>query len=157
MALADLESGDDRLATLSAGWPPRKTRQDQHGLLSMNHLVSRRAVLRSGAAAAFTAGIRLTAAKARSPAFSLPIGLPGEYLGDGFLIRHGYACENTWYNPGWLHTGEDFYLPDGNAARAGVYAVAGGEIVFAGSEYPGLVVIVTATPSHTRPPKRSKP
>jgi murein DD-endopeptidase MepM/ murein hydrolase activator NlpD len=63
-------------------------------------------------------------------------------LGDGFLIRHGYACENTWYNPGWLHTAEDFYLPNGNTAGAGVYAVADGEIAFAGSEYPGLVVIV---------------
>ncbi len=63
-------------------------------------------------------------------------------LGDGFLIRHGYACENTWYNAGWLHTAEDFYIPDGNAAGAGVYAVADGEVVFAGSEYPGRVVIV---------------
>jgi murein DD-endopeptidase MepM/ murein hydrolase activator NlpD len=76
------------------------------------------------------------------PTFSLPIGLPGQVLGDGFLIRHGYCCENTWYNSGWLHTAEDFYLPNGNTAGAGVYAVADGEIVFAGSEYPGLVVIV---------------
>ncbi len=33
-------------------------------------------------------------------------------------------------------------MPDGNAAGASVYAVGDGEIVFAGSEYPGLVVIV---------------
>lgn len=108
----------------------------------MNHHVSRRTVLRCGAAVVLAARIRMTAAQASSPAYSLPIGLPGEILGDGFLIRHGYACENTWYNPGWLHTAEDFYVPDGNAAGAHVYAVADGEIVFAGSEYPGLVVVV---------------
>ncbi len=108
----------------------------------MNHLMSRRTVVRSSAAAVLAARVHRTAAQASSPAFTLPIGLPGEHLGDGFLIRHGYACENVWYNPGWLHTAEDFYVPDGNAAGAGVYAVADGEIVFAGSEYPGLVVIV---------------
>lgn len=74
--------------------------------------------------------------------FSYPIGLVDDVLGNGFLMRHGYATENTWYNPGWLHTGEDWYLPDGNTAGTGVYAVADGEVVFAGSEYPGLVVIV---------------
>jgi len=93
-------------------------------------------------AAAFAATLRPAVAQQAGFAFSLPIGQPGQILGDGFLIRHGYATENTWYNPGWLHTAEDFYLPDGNAAGAGVYAVADGEIVFAGSEYPGLVVIV---------------
>ena len=108
----------------------------------MKHLVSRRSVVRGAAAAALAARIHKTAARVSPPAFTLPIGLPGEHLGDGFLIRHGYACENTWYNPGWLHTAEDIYLPDGNAAGAGVYAVADGDIVFAGSEYPGLVVVV---------------
>ena len=68
----------------------------------MNHLVSRRTVLRSGTAAAIAARVRKTAAQASVPAYSLPIGLPGRMLGDGFLIRHGYACENTWYNPGRL-------------------------------------------------------
>jgi hypothetical protein len=86
--------------------------------------------------------VHSAAAQSAGPAFSLPIGLPDRVLGDGFLIRHGYACENPWYNPGWLHTAEDYYLPDRNTAGAGVYAVADGEIVFAGSEYPGLVVIV---------------
>ncbi len=104
--------------------------------------VSRRAVLQGGIAAALATRLRPTMAQASLPAYSLPIGLPGQVLGDGFLIRHGYACENTWYNTGWLHTAEDFYLPNGNTAGAGVYAVADGEIVFAGSEYPGLVVIV---------------
>ena len=48
-------------------------------------------------------------------------------------------CE---YHHGWLHTGEDWYLPDGETGGLGVYAAAAGEVVFAGSEYPGLVVIV---------------
>jgi hypothetical protein len=42
-----------------------------------------------------------------APVFSYPIGWPGELPGDGFRIRHGYATENTWYNPGYWHTGED--------------------------------------------------
>jgi hypothetical protein len=59
------------------------------------------------------------------------------------LIRHGFTCENTWYNTGWWHTGEDWYLTDGQeSAGVGVFAVADGQVVFAGSEYPGRVVIV---------------
>ncbi len=108
----------------------------------MGRLASRRAVLGGSIAAALAARRRPTSAQASALAFTPPIGLPGRVLGDGFFVRHGYACENTWYNAGWLHTGEDFYLPNGNTAGAGVYAVADGEIVFAGSEYPGLVVIV---------------
>ncbi len=46
------------------------------------------------------------------------------------------------YHHGWLHTGEDWYLPEEETGGMGVYAVAAGEVVFAGSEYPGLVVIV---------------
>jgi murein DD-endopeptidase MepM/ murein hydrolase activator NlpD len=74
--------------------------------------------------------------------FSLPIGLPGRVLGDGFIVRHGYATENTWYNPGWLHAGEDWYLLEGDTAGAGIYAIADGEVAFTGSDYPGRVVIV---------------
>jgi murein DD-endopeptidase MepM/ murein hydrolase activator NlpD len=74
--------------------------------------------------------------------FSYPIGMPGRPLGDGFFIRHGYATENTWYNPGYWHTGEDWYAIDGDTAGAGVYAIAGGEVVYAGANYPGRVVIV---------------
>ena len=37
--------------------------------------------------------------------YSYPIGVPGRPLGDGFFIRHGYTVENTWYNPGYWHTG----------------------------------------------------
>jgi murein DD-endopeptidase MepM/ murein hydrolase activator NlpD len=77
-----------------------------------------------------------------SATYGYPIGFPGQPLGDGLLIRHGYATENTWYNPGWWHSGEDWYVPEGETAGLGVYAVAAGEVVFAGSEYPGLVIIV---------------
>jgi murein DD-endopeptidase MepM/ murein hydrolase activator NlpD len=80
--------------------------------------------------------------QAVAPAYSYPMGFPGRPLGDVLLVRHGYATENTWYNPGWLHTGEDWYLPEGETGGLGVYAAAAGEVVFAGSEYPGLVVII---------------
>ena len=43
------------------------------------------------------------AAQPSAPAWSYPMGFPGRPLGDGLLVRHGYATENTWYNPGWLY------------------------------------------------------
>ena len=49
-----------------------------------------------------------TAQPAQAPAFSYPMGLPGQPLGDSLLMRHGYACENTWFLPGWWHTGENW-------------------------------------------------
>jgi hypothetical protein len=63
-------------------------------------------------------------------------------LGDGFFIRHGDQVENTWYNPGYWHTGEDWYAIEGDTAGARVYAIADGEVVYAGSNYPGRVVII---------------
>jgi hypothetical protein len=71
--------------------------------------------------------------------------MPGQPLGDGFFIRHGYAAENTWYNPGYWHTGEDWYAVAGDTAGARVYAIAAGEVVYAGANYPGRVVIVRHT------------
>jgi murein DD-endopeptidase MepM/ murein hydrolase activator NlpD len=91
------------------------------------------------------AGSRPVAAFAQEPefpAFSYPIGDPGQPLGDGFVIRHGYATENTWYLPGYLHAGEDWYRIEGDTAGASVYAIGAGEVVFAGSDYPGRVVII---------------
>ena len=105
-------------------------------------LLTRRSVLRAAGVAALAGGFRPASAQDATPEFSYPIGLPGRVLGDGFVVRHGYATENTWYNPGWWHTAEDWYLTDGDTAGAGVYAIAAGDVVFAGSEYPGLVVIV---------------
>ena len=75
--------------------------------------------------------------------WSLPIRDAGGIPGDGFVVRHAFATENTWYNPGWWHTAEDWYRLDGaETAGADVRAVADGEVVFAGSDYPGRVVVV---------------
>jgi murein DD-endopeptidase MepM/ murein hydrolase activator NlpD len=68
--------------------------------------------------------------------------MPDKPIGDGFFIRHGAQVENTWYNPGYWHTGEDWYAIEGDTAGAHVYAIADGEVVYAGSNYPGRVVIV---------------
>jgi Peptidase family M23 len=105
---------------------------------------TRRTVVRLMAAAGLLTRIDSLPARAQTvaPVYSYPMGFPGRPLGDGLLVRHGYATENTWYNPGWLHTGEDWYLPEGETGGLGVYAAAAGEVIFAGSEYPGLVVIV---------------
>jgi murein DD-endopeptidase MepM/ murein hydrolase activator NlpD len=77
-----------------------------------------------------------------APQWSYPIGVSGGVAGDGFWMRHGYATENTWFNPGYWHTGEDWYALEGDTAGAEVRAVAPGEVVYAGSNYPGRVVIV---------------
>jgi hypothetical protein len=107
---------------------------------------TRRSFVRLMAAAGLLSRVDARPARAQprtaAPAYSYPIGFPGRPLGDGLLVRHGYATENTWYNPGWLHTGEDWYLPEGETGGMEVYAAAAGEVIFAGSEYPGLVVIV---------------
>lgn len=77
-----------------------------------------------------------------TPAWSYPIGLPGRPPGDGFFVRHGFQVENTWFNPGYWHTGEDWYAIAADTAGVEVYAVADGEVVYVGSNYPGRVVIV---------------
>lgn len=89
-------------------------------------------------------GVSNVAARAqeREPAFSYPMGVPSQPLGDGLFIRIAYAAENARYYPGWWHTGENWHRLDGDTAGLPVYAVSDGEVVFAGSEYPGLVVIV---------------
>lgn len=71
-----------------------------------------------------------------------PIGWVGETPGDGFQMGHGFACENTWFSPGWWHTGEDWYAVDRDTGDALIYAVAPGEVVYAGCDYPGQVVII---------------
>jgi murein DD-endopeptidase MepM/ murein hydrolase activator NlpD len=76
------------------------------------------------------------------PAFGYPIGAPGRPPGDGFFVRHGEAVENTWFNPGWWHAGEDWYAIEGDTAGAAVLAAAAGEVVYVGANYPGRVVIV---------------
>jgi murein DD-endopeptidase MepM/ murein hydrolase activator NlpD len=85
-------------------------------------------------------------AQETAPRFQYPISWPDEFPGDGFFIRHGYACENTWFSPGNLHTGEDWYAIEGETAGAEVHAVAAGTVVFAESDYPGRVVIIEHEP-----------
>ena len=89
---------------------------------------------------------RHATAQSIAPAFSYPVGIPGRPLGDGFIVRHGYACENTIVQVGWLHTAEDWYLAEGEGGGSRIYAVAAGEVVFAGYDYPGLVVIIQHAP-----------
>lgn len=75
--------------------------------------------------------------------WSLPIRLPGEVPGDGLLIRHGFACENTWFSPGHWHTAEDWYRADDlDTAGAEILAVTDGEVLWIGSDYPGRVVLI---------------
>jgi hypothetical protein len=102
---------------------------------------ARRTILHALAAAAVVSGGPLARAQA-APGYGYPMGYPGRVLGDGLLIRHGYAVENVPYYPGWWHTGENWHAADGASAGLGVYAVAGGEVVYAGFDYPGRVVIV---------------
>lgn len=129
-----------------------------HPDLASTH--SRRALLAAGAGALGV--VALGGGGGGGSALALPAlhqefeGIAGQALpirwadgrpGDGFLIRHGYATENTWYNPGWWHTGEDWYaLDDAETGGAEVVAVAPGVVVFVGSEYPGRVVIVQHKP-----------
>ena len=79
--------------------------------------LSRRSVVAT-ALAGVAARMSVAAQSSNAVNFSLPIGLPGNVAGDRFFIRHGYACENSWYNPGSWHTGEDWYLIDGDTAGA---------------------------------------
>ena len=105
--------------------------------------VSRREVIRAFgvgvAASAFPAAAR---GQAPGPVYGYPMGIPGQPLGDGLFVRVAYAAENARYYPGWWHTGENWHRLEGETAGLGVYAVADGEVVFAGAEYPGRVVIV---------------
>lgn len=108
----------------------------------MPHCLTRRGVVGATLATVLSFCLPEVEAQAAAPAYSYPLGFPGRPLGDGAVIRHGYATENTWYLPGWWHTGEDWYLVAGDTAGTPVHAAAAGEIVFAGSDYPGRVVIV---------------
>ncbi len=50
-----------------------------------------------------SAGRSVSGAELSMSRFSYPIAVPGRLPGDGFFVRHGYAVENTWYLPGYLH------------------------------------------------------
>ena len=105
--------------------------------------LSRRTLLTAAASAGLGAADYTSTTAQTGPAFTLPIGWEGMIPGDGTIIRHAFDVENTSLYPGWWHTGENWYLDfDGNSAGAPVYAVADGTVVFAGSDYPGRVVII---------------
>lgn len=108
----------------------------------MNHRISRRSLAAGTVVTAFGLRMPPVLAEQTQRNWTLPIGYPGDVLGDGFFVRHGFATENTWFNPGWWHTAEDYYALAGETGGAGVYAVADGEVVFAGYDYPGPVVII---------------
>jgi murein DD-endopeptidase MepM/ murein hydrolase activator NlpD len=74
--------------------------------------------------------------------WSYPIAWPGEVIADGFVNLHGYAVENIPWYPGLWHTGENWHADQGETAGALVLAAADGEVIYAGSDYPGLVVII---------------
>lgn len=74
--------------------------------------------------------------------FQFPMGLPDRIPGDDIYVMHGYAVENAVYYPGLWHTGENWYSLLGDSAGALVYATADGEVVFAGYDYPGPVVLI---------------
>lgn len=87
-----------------------------------------------------------TLATAQALTLIYPLGLLGKTPGDGVYIRDSYAVENTGYNPGWLHTAEDWYALEGSCVGLPVYAVTDGEVVYAGANYPGRVVIISLAP-----------
>src|SRR4051812_48657637 len=104
----------------------------------------RRALLRTIGVTALVTSARplLTLGQAAGPDFSYPMSLPGQSPGDGFFIHHGYATENVPFYPGWWHTGENWFSATGDTFGHAVYAVAAGQVVFGGYDYPGPVVIV---------------
>lgn len=103
----------------------------------------RRRFLGGLGAAGFALALHHDSRAQSSFAFGLPIGDPGGLPGDGFLVRHGFQTENTWYNPGSWHTAEDWYRLDGaETAGASALAVAEGDVVFVGSDYPGRVIVL---------------
>jgi murein DD-endopeptidase MepM/ murein hydrolase activator NlpD len=118
----------------------------------MNAMIYKQASRRSliGGTLAVSAGSFLrrpfTGLAQSLPRYSLPMGRPGGIPGDGCYIRHGFDCENVPYLPGWWHTGENWYLIDGDSTGSPVFAAGDGDVVFAGSDYPGRVVIIQHEP-----------
>jgi hypothetical protein len=108
----------------------------------MERCLTRRGIMRASLAGTLASRFKSASAQSVPLVFGYPVGQPGRVFGDGFLVRHGYATENMWYLPGYLHAGEDWYKTEDDAAGAGVFATTAGDVVFAGSDYPGRVVIV---------------
>ena len=64
--------------------------------------MNRRTLLAAAGLLAVRPSRRLRAQDVPRPTFGYPMALPGRAPGDGFLIRHGFVCENVWYNRGRL-------------------------------------------------------
>lgn len=113
----------------------------------MRSRIDRRRLLAGGFAAGLTSVVGRSSRAQAGFGFGLPIGDPGVLPGSGFIVRHGFQTENTWYNPGNWHTAEDWYrLDDAETAGAAVLAIADGDVVFLGSDYPGRVIVVQHAP-----------
>jgi hypothetical protein len=108
------------------------------------HRLSRRQLAWLALVASFSREVpsALAQTPTASVAWSYPVAEPGGIPGDGCGIFHGYACENTVYYPGLWHTGENWYRVEGDSAGLQVLAVADGIVRYAGSDYPGLVIII---------------
>lgn len=113
----------------------------------MRSVFDRRRFFGGIGAAGLAFGLARTSGAQSTFAFGLPIAESGGLPGDGFIVRHGFQTENTWYNPGNWHSAEDWYRLDGvDTAGAPVIAVADGDVVFVGSDYPGRVIIIQHAP-----------
>lgn len=114
----------------------------------MTAKLDRRKLLAGITAASFGSRPDQIALAQPSHTFGFPLAEPGGLPGDGFLIRHGFQTENTWFAPGYWHTAEDWYRLDNiDTAGAHVRSIGAGDVVFAGSNYPGRVVIVQHGPA----------
>jgi murein DD-endopeptidase MepM/ murein hydrolase activator NlpD len=113
----------------------------------MLHRLTRRGLVGVGASLFAANRLRTALAAAAAVAFSYPVVWPGKRPGEGFFVKHGYACENAINYPGLSHTGENWYGNGANAAGASVIAAAAGTVVYADYDYPGHVTIVQHAPA----------
>lgn len=107
---------------------------------------TRRSIVASLGAAAVASRLRGLARAAESVAFSYPVAWPDRVPGEGFYVKHGYACQNAISYPGLAHTGENWYGSDRIADGVPVLACADGTVVYADYDYPGRVVVVQHAP-----------
>lgn len=105
--------------------------------------LNRRQFVAASLITALCANSTLAAQPATTAEWTLPIRNAGDAPGNGFTVRHGFACENTWFSLGCWHTAEDWYrADDAETTGAEVLAVTAGEVLWIGSDYPGRVVLI---------------
>jgi hypothetical protein len=91
--------------------------------------LTRRTIVGAGIGLSASERLRRTLIAAQEVAFSYPVAWPDRPPGDGFFIKHGYACENALFYPGLSHTGENWYGNGVDAVGAPVIACAAGTVV----------------------------